>query len=353
MDPLTQGLLGGCVAQAGLGRRADLPLSAAGLFGALAPDLDVLIHSGQNPVLSWEMHRHFTHALLFIPIGGLVISLVLWIFYRHHYAFRWIFLATTLGYATHGLLDAFTSYGTLLFWPFSQVRIHWDILSVLDPIVTFILLLGFLGSLWRRSRGPAVLALLGVVLYTGMAHYQHQRGLEAQKDLALSRGHVLERGRVMPTLGSAILWRSVYESSGRLYVDTIRQLPWGEPTYWEEGSVEKFQKELLPNEIPSDSRLAFELDRVRWFSDDFLIWMDKDMGVIGDFRYGQGVKPYWGIRVYFESPEKGVSKVRFRYSLQEILGELFDKKLGKHPGAGPIPQVNAPPSGGPPPPNHE
>ena len=41
-----------------------------------------------------------------------------------------------MGYATHGLLDSCTSYGTQLFWPFSDVRVAWDTMSIVDPLFT-------------------------------------------------------------------------------------------------------------------------------------------------------------------------------------------------------------------------
>src|SRR5688572_29522369 len=122
MDPITQGALGAAAAQLGtshrLGRRAWL----YGAAGGMAADLDVLIRSSSDPLLAIEYHRHFTHSLAFIPVGGLLAALPWVLRKRHRPQARWIALATTLGYATHGLLDAFTTYGTQLLWPFSSHR---------------------------------------------------------------------------------------------------------------------------------------------------------------------------------------------------------------------------------------
>ncbi len=43
----------------------------------MAADLDVLIKSSTDPLLALEYHRHFTHSLLFIPVGALVCTLLL------------------------------------------------------------------------------------------------------------------------------------------------------------------------------------------------------------------------------------------------------------------------------------
>ena len=77
MDPVTQGAFGAVFAQL-KGRQKDL--AKAGVIGALAgmaPDLDILIRSDTDPLLALEYHRHFSHSLSFIPIGGLIVSLVL------------------------------------------------------------------------------------------------------------------------------------------------------------------------------------------------------------------------------------------------------------------------------------
>jgi len=75
LDPISQGSLGAAVA-ASASHRDELRAGAvAGLLAGLAPDLDVLIRSGSDPLLFLEFHRQFTHALAFVPLwlrlGGL------------------------------------------------------------------------------------------------------------------------------------------------------------------------------------------------------------------------------------------------------------------------------------------
>jgi inner membrane protein len=78
MDPITQGVLGASLPQSAA-RRSEVAI--AGLLGFLAgmsADLDVLIRSSTDPLLFLEYHRQFTHSLVFIPLGGLICSLVLY-----------------------------------------------------------------------------------------------------------------------------------------------------------------------------------------------------------------------------------------------------------------------------------
>ena len=43
---------------------------------------------------------------------------------------------STIGYATHGIIDSLTSYGTQLFWPFSNDRFATNTISIIDPLFT-------------------------------------------------------------------------------------------------------------------------------------------------------------------------------------------------------------------------
>ena len=114
-----------------------------GFLSGMAPDLDILIRSSTDPLLSLEYHRQFTHSLIFIPFGGLICALFLFVVFKKisPFNFKKTWLYCTLGYGTHGLIDACTSYGTLLFWPFSDIRIAWNNISIIDPLFTIPLIL--------------------------------------------------------------------------------------------------------------------------------------------------------------------------------------------------------------------
>ena len=70
MDPFTHALLGASVAQFAFGRRLPRRAWLIGAGAGLVPDLDFFIRSASDPLLNIELHRQFTHALAFIPVGG-------------------------------------------------------------------------------------------------------------------------------------------------------------------------------------------------------------------------------------------------------------------------------------------
>ena len=136
MDPISQGTVGAVFAQSAANKNNIVKLGIIGFLAGLAPDLDVLIRSSTDPVLFLEYHRQFTHSIFFIPFGALVVAAFIFPLVRKSLNFKTTYVASFLGYATHGLLDACTSYGTLLFWPFSNERITWNNISIVDPLLT-------------------------------------------------------------------------------------------------------------------------------------------------------------------------------------------------------------------------
>ena len=140
MDPLSQAVLGSVASQSVRNKTSLIRVGTIGALAGMAPDLDVLIQSATDPLLSLEYHRQFTHSLIFIPLGAALCALAFWPFVRRHMSYQQVWLVALVGYATHGLLDACTTYGTMLLWPFSDARIAWSNISVVDPLFTLPLL---------------------------------------------------------------------------------------------------------------------------------------------------------------------------------------------------------------------
>lgn len=226
MDPITQGALGAALPQAtATSRKGAVALAGAfGFLAGLAADLDVLIRSAEDPLLFLEYHRQFTHSLVFIPLGGLIAATILHLLIgrRFRLAFSRTLLFCTLGYGTHGLLDFATSYGTMLFWPFSHERYAANIVSIIDPLLTLPLLLLVVAAGIRRSPLYARFGLAWVCLYLTLATVQREAAWQMAEGLAATRGHAIERLTVKPSFGNILVWKSVYESNGRFFVDGLR-----------------------------------------------------------------------------------------------------------------------------------
>jgi len=140
MDPISQAAFGASLSQSfATDKTKQLSALLIGALAGMAPDLDVLINSTDDPLLFLEYHRQFSHSLVFIPFGALLCALVFYPLFKWRkstLSFAQIYLFSFLGYATHGLMDACTSYGTQLFWPFSNARYAWNMISIIDPLFT-------------------------------------------------------------------------------------------------------------------------------------------------------------------------------------------------------------------------
>ena len=222
MDIVTQGLLGATVAQAGAKPDEVRLASLVGFCAPLLADADTLLRSAEDPLLFLENHRHFTHALLFVPAGALIASLLLWPLLRKRLSFNRIYLYAFIGYATAGFLDACTSYGTHLLWPFNDDRIAWSIISIFDPIFSLGLIVAIVFGLAKKSSYASWVGAIFAAFYLLIGVVQHERADSRAHELARERGHSVDRLIVKPTMGNLLLWRSVYESAGMYYIDGVR-----------------------------------------------------------------------------------------------------------------------------------
>jgi inner membrane protein len=311
MDPLTQGVLGTVAAQQAAKPRAMVIASIIGALSGMAPDLDVLISSNSDPLLALEYHRHFTHSLFFIPIGGLICALFFslicrpWI-RRAELTFKQVLLFCTLGYATHGLLDACTTYGTQLLWPLSDVRVAWNTVSIIDPLYTLpLLLLIVLAVVKRRhallSKRLALGALTWVVIYSSLGVIQRERAESAAWSVATERGHKPSRLEAKPSFANIVVWKVVYQVDDRFYVDAIRVgLGTGGITLYEGSSVPALNIRRDFPWLTSYSQQAQDVERFRWFSNDYLAVSPRYPNRIIDMRYSlipNQIKGLWGIEL--------------------------------------------------------
>ncbi|HEY1108976.1 MAG TPA: metal-dependent hydrolase [Opitutaceae bacterium] len=299
MDPLTHILLGANLSYLAFGRRLGRAAAAVGGLAAFVPDADVFIKSASDPLLAVEYHRGFTHALAFAPVGAAIVA-ALWLASPAWRSRRWLGLwaAATLAYWSHMLLDAATTYGTQLFWPFSKHRTGWDVIAIIDPPFTLVLLIGLTWATLRQRLRASLVALALCAGYIAWGSVQHGRAVAAQRSIAAARGHTIERHEVMPTLANNIVWRALYIHQGKIYSDRIRVGWLSAPAVRAGWSLPLLQLDgLTPAETARNGREAFQ--RFAWFSDDWVARSPGDATLLADMRYSlsaEAFDPIWGIR---------------------------------------------------------
>ena len=296
MDPLSQAAIGAAASQS-RGNTATMHHAFwIGAMAGMAPDLDVLIRSDHDPLLFLEYHRQFTHSLLFIPIGALICAAAFYPLAKRALSFKTVWWLAMLGYGTHGLLDACTTYGTQLLWPLTDARFAWHNVSVIDPLFTLPLLALVIASAVRRQSRLAAWGVCWAIFYLSLGVLQNDRALDAARQLVATRGHDPVRLEVKPGFANILLWKAIYEYDGRYYVDAVRV--GRTPTYFPGTSAPKLAINRDFPWLDQNSQQARDIERFRWFSDDWLAIDAQDPNLIVDMRYSQipnTIKGLWGI----------------------------------------------------------
>ena len=191
MDSLTQIVLGASVAEATLGKKIGNKAIVLGAIAGTIPDLDIVSRFFVDDLTASVMHRGFSHSLLFPLVAAPILAWVLKKIYSSYtdVSFNDWFKMFFLAIITHPLLDAQTTWGTQLFWPF-EWRVAIENIFIIDPIytlpfLTFLILTAFQDRLSKKrklynSLGLIISSayLLLTLSFKGIAHYEIAKALE-------------------------------------------------------------------------------------------------------------------------------------------------------------------------------
>jgi len=218
LDSLTQIVLGASVGEVVLGKKVG---NKAILWGAIAgtlPDLDVLLRYFTDEISSTQMHRGFSHSIVF---AVLIAPLLGWIAKKIHFKLKevsfkdWtkLFFWTTV---THPLLDAHTTWGTQFFWPFNY-RLAYQNIFVVDPLYTLPFLMFLIIVMTLKKDNPkrskfntiglslSSTYLLLTLIFKWISFQEFKEGLENQE---------IEYVEIdtKPSPLNSILWSSLIET---------------------------------------------------------------------------------------------------------------------------------------------
>ncbi|TCT04789.1 metal-dependent hydrolase [Paralcaligenes ureilyticus] len=289
MDSITHAVMGACISGTLLGRAHGRKAYVAGAVLATLPDLDVLIRHA-NPVAAMISHRSFSHSLFVLTALAAVLAWGLrrWRPAQGYGASR-LFLAVWLVLVTHPLLDAFTSYGTQLFWPFKPVPTSWSSLFIIDPFYTLPLLLAGLAGLIAGAT-PRTLRAAHWALGISVAYVALSIGLKATIEARVHaqlahKGVAVQAMFSTPEPFSILLWRVVARTGDDHYIEAIAGVFDNQP-------AELIEQPLHTSILPATPILPW-LTRLQWFTGNWLRY-DEIQGqlIATDLRMGLGVGYY-------------------------------------------------------------
>ena len=289
MDSITQAVLGASLQGALLGRwQGRRALLYGAMLGTL-PDLDVVIDYG-DAVADMTYHRGFSHSLLVLSIlAVLFTALARWLRPNPAYSTRRLFLAVWLALITHPLLDAFTSYGTQLFWPLQTPPVAWSSVFIIDPLYTVPLLVAVIVGLVRGLRDKpqwlAITALSLSSIYLVSTLAGKWMAEQRVQDVLAERGIQADTLFSTPTPFNSLLWR-VTVVDGTDYHEAL--------VSWFDDRPPRLER------IPRGAQLAELLEnspqhqRLQWFTHGVLRYDQiGDRLIVTDLRLGMtGFHPF-------------------------------------------------------------
>lgn len=290
MDSITQAMLGASIGGAMLGRWHGRKALVAGAVLGTLPDLDVVINYG-DAVANMTYHRGFSHSLFVLTALSLLLAWG-WRRWRPHpdYSGVRLGLCIWLILVTHVLLDAFTSYGTQLFWPMTTPPVSISSIFIIDPLYTVPLLLAVIIGLVIGLKGKGLrlqyAALTLSTLYLASTLVGKQMASN-NLDLALARdGIEPEVVFITPTPFNTLLWRVVAVDGDDYYEGLVSWLD-DQPPQLER--LPRRQSEAAPALVGSEQH-----ERLRWFTGDVLRYdLIDNQWVVTDLRLGMtGFHPF-------------------------------------------------------------
>jgi len=343
VEPITQGLLGAAVGQAGwrhsLGRSALL----WGALVALLPDADVIfagLHRGFGEFL---YHRGTSHSLWFGFALGPLLGWCIWRWRgRAESRHAWALLCIA-ALVTHPILDAFTPYGTQLLAPFDRARFAWQGVAIIDPAYTAVLAVAvFIGARRRtpvRFAGLAAWGALGITsTYLLFGVWLNHLATERVAAELRAEGAPPEIVRVYPTFLQSFLRRVVARGPDGIRVGLHTPFGDGRP-YWE-GHF----REVPLNEPSRDLHDSWEGRLFVWFAMEETLTRREQtpkgtLISIEDLRYGlPGGRPdqgLWGIAALYDDEGRPVGEIE-RFSRRRsgrvapIVGALWHATWGDY-----------------------
>lgn len=335
MDSLTQIVLGASVGELVAGKKLGNKAIIWGAVAGTIPDLDVLLNPFVSEINKLVVHRGFSHsfafAILFAPIFGFILSKI---YKKSEAGFKDWSLLFFWGIVTHFMLDVFTNYGTQIFTPFSDLRVSWNTIFVIDPLYT-LPFMGFViaamfykrNSKTRQLLNYAGLTISSVYLLFTVVNKQYINSIF--KEAAQSQNIKYTEFMSTPTPLNNILWRALFKSDDGYYE--------GYYSWFDDSKEIKFR--YIPSNGDTINNLGENgvIKTLKWFSNGYYtITSDNKNIYFNDIRFGtiggwnsSNSDYIFSFRILMDDNVRIESNFEGMDISAQILNEFLDRIFGK------------------------
>ncbi|TNJ46516.1 metal-dependent hydrolase [Tamlana fucoidanivorans] len=322
MDSLTQIVLGAACGEAVLGKKIGNKALLFGAIGGTIPDLDVIVGSWLygNEIDAMLFHRGFMHSILFSVLAAFLLG---WLVYKLYNTGKRRHLTTQHSWTllffwslfTHPILDCFTPYGTQLFTPFTNYRVAFNNIAVVDPIYTlpFLLCMIVLMFFNRISIKRRFILKLGIVISSIYMLFTigNKIYMDITFEKSLKKNKIdFKRCYTQPTIFNNILWYGIAETDSTYFVGYYSLLD--KEHIFSDFKALKKERALSPRDYKRVKKLA-------WFSNQYY----------SIFKIGENTYQYNDLRYPLTIEENSKSSV-FKFVLYDEQGELNMKPFRRN-----------------------
>lgn len=286
MDSLTQITLGAAIGEAVAGKKAGYKAAAWGAFLGTFPDLDVIANPFLDSVNQLYFHRGITHSILFCAVAPFAFG---WVINKTHskadISWRvWAKLSFWV-FFTHIFIDLLTTYGTQIFYPFTNKPYSLDSVFIIDPLFTIPVLAGLLAALIfkRKSNNAYKANITGLAI--GAAYLVWGWGIKSHVNAVFDSSFKHQYGyyqemKTTPNGPTTFLWNAYIIKNDTLYQSVY--------------SIFDENKDPVFRAIPVNSHLIdmYKNDRgveaLLWFSRGYYTVQKEDNKLVFyDLRFGR------------------------------------------------------------------
>jgi membrane-bound metal-dependent hydrolase YbcI (DUF457 family) len=141
MDPITHGITGALLGKGLFSGRQGRVATFAATLGAVFPDVDIVAEAiSRDPLAIVKYHRGITHSFVALPFFAALLAWLTRVVIRRRgiEAPSWAMLTLIygVGIASHIFLDGTTSFGTRMWAPISEKRVAWDLMFIIDFVLS-------------------------------------------------------------------------------------------------------------------------------------------------------------------------------------------------------------------------
>lgn len=321
MDSLTQIVLGAAVGEAVCGRKIGNKALVWGAVAGTIPDLDILVNPWLDMVQQLSFHRSVTHSFLFAFISSPILGWLLRRIYPKEKAtIRDWTLLFFLGFTTHAILDSFTTWGTQLFWPFSNHGVAFYNIFVIDPLYTipflaFVVAVAFYPKESVKRRGLNYAGLVISSAYLVFSFAAKAAANKAFEESMQAQGIAYTSYISKPTPLNTILWTVTAETEKGFYTGFYSLL--------DRNKDIDFRFEPRQESLVIPYRGDEKLERLLDITTGYYVVSEAAKGIhISDLRFGQ----FDGWR------EEGAGRYVFVYHVwEQENGELAFEEINYRP----------------------